>query len=36
VFDRCRTEEPELRSTGAGEWVACHLDVLPEAPGFAR
>jgi peptide/nickel transport system ATP-binding protein len=31
VFDRCRTEEPELRSTGAGEWVACHLNTLPEA-----
>ena len=30
VFDRCRTEEPELRSTGAGEWVACHLNTLPE------
>jgi len=30
VFDRCRTEEPELRSTGDGQWVACHLEVLPE------
>jgi peptide/nickel transport system ATP-binding protein len=30
VFDRCRTEEPELRSTGAGQWVACHLEALPE------
>jgi peptide/nickel transport system ATP-binding protein len=33
VFDRCRTEEPELRSAEAGQWVACHLDVLPEQPG---
>jgi peptide/nickel transport system ATP-binding protein len=36
VFDRCRTEEPELRSTGSGQWVACHLEALPEAPGPAR
>jgi peptide/nickel transport system ATP-binding protein len=33
VFDRCRTEEPELRSTGSGQWVACHLKALPEEPG---
>jgi peptide/nickel transport system ATP-binding protein len=32
VFDRCRTEEPELRSAEAGQWVACHLDALPERP----
>src|SRR5471032_777726 len=32
VFDRCRSEEPELRSTGNGQWVACHLETLPEAP----
>src|ERR1700744_4328147 len=30
VFDRCRTEEPEFRSAGDGQWVACHLDTLPE------
>jgi peptide/nickel transport system ATP-binding protein len=30
VFDRCRTEEPELRSAGGGRWAACHLDSLPE------
>src|SRR6202451_1542780 len=36
VFDRCRTEEPEFRSTGDGQWVACHLEALPEAPGAAR
>jgi peptide/nickel transport system ATP-binding protein len=30
VFDRCRTEEPKLRSTGDGQWVACHLEALPE------
>src|ERR1700687_4688269 len=36
VFDRCRTEEPELRSTGGGQWVACHLKELPEVPGPAR
>src|SRR5216684_4410639 len=36
VFDRCRTEEPELRSTGGGQWAACHLNALPEEPGPAR
>jgi peptide/nickel transport system ATP-binding protein len=36
VFDRCRTEEPELRSTGVGQWVACHLTALPEEPGPAQ
>ena len=36
VFDRCRTEEPELRSTEGGQWVACHLEALPEAPGAAH
>ncbi|MDA9510707.1 peptide ABC transporter substrate-binding protein [Bradyrhizobium sp. CCBAU 11386] len=30
VFDRCRTEEPTLRTTGPEQWVACHLDALPE------
>jgi peptide/nickel transport system ATP-binding protein len=29
VFDRCRTEEPQLRSTEGDQWVACHLDALP-------
>jgi len=29
VFDRCRSDEPELRSTGSGQWVACHLETLP-------
>jgi peptide/nickel transport system ATP-binding protein len=32
VFDRCRTEEPELRLTNGSQWVACHLKALPEAP----
>jgi peptide/nickel transport system ATP-binding protein len=32
VFDRCRTEEPELRQREEGQWAACHLDVLPDAP----
>ena len=32
VFDRCRTEEPELRQRTEGQWAACHLDVLPESP----
>jgi peptide/nickel transport system ATP-binding protein len=36
VFDRCRTEEPELRSTGDDQWVACHLTTLSEVPGPAR
>ena len=30
VFDRCRTEEPQLRSAGDDQWVACHLEALPE------
>ena len=30
VFDRCRTEEPELRQRAEGQWAACHLDALPE------
>jgi len=32
VFDRCRTEEPELRQRAEGQWAACHLDALPESP----
>jgi peptide/nickel transport system ATP-binding protein len=32
VFDRCRTEEPELRQATEGQWAACHLDSLPETP----
>ena len=32
VFERCRTEEPELRQRAEGQWAACHLDTLPEAP----
>jgi peptide/nickel transport system ATP-binding protein len=30
AFDRCRTEEPALRSAADGQWVACHLEALPE------
>jgi peptide/nickel transport system ATP-binding protein len=30
VFDRCRTEEPELREIVEGQWAACHLNTLPE------
>jgi peptide/nickel transport system ATP-binding protein len=30
VFDRCRTEEPEFRTIGDGQWVACHLEALPQ------
>jgi peptide/nickel transport system ATP-binding protein len=36
VFDRCRTEEPQLRTAGDGQWAACHLDELPEAPEPVR
>jgi len=32
VFDRCRTEEPEIRERAAGQWAACHLEALPETP----
>ena len=35
VFDRCRTEEPELRQRAEGQWAACHLDELPESPTIA-
>jgi peptide/nickel transport system ATP-binding protein len=35
AFDRCRTEEPQLRAAGDGQWVACHLDVLPETSSGA-
>jgi peptide/nickel transport system ATP-binding protein len=31
AFDRCRVEEPELRATRDGEFVACHLHDLPPA-----
>jgi peptide/nickel transport system ATP-binding protein len=36
AFDRCRIEEPELRSAGDGQSVACHLMVLPEQARPAR
>ncbi len=29
VFDRCRSEEPELRPVGDGHVSACHLDHVP-------
>jgi peptide/nickel transport system ATP-binding protein len=32
VFDRCRSEEPQLRAVGDDQWAACHLDVLPAVP----
>ena len=32
VFDRCRTEEPELRQRAEGQWAACHLETIPESP----
>ena len=35
VFDRCRTEEPELRQRAEGQWAACHLYALPESPATA-
>jgi peptide/nickel transport system ATP-binding protein len=31
AFDRCRTEEPELRPLGNGQSAACHLNDLPAA-----
>jgi len=30
VFDRCRRDEPLLRTVGPGQQAACHLDDLPE------
>ncbi|MCP1750964.1 ABC transporter ATP-binding protein [Bradyrhizobium elkanii] len=35
VFDRCKSEKPTLRSAGGGQWVACHLETLPETSGPA-
>jgi 2-oxo-4-hydroxy-4-carboxy--5-ureidoimidazoline (OHCU) decarboxylase len=35
ICTRCRTEEPELRSTEGGRWVACHLKAPPQQPGPA-
>ena len=35
AFDRCRTEEPELRQRAEGQWAACHLEALPETPVMA-
>jgi peptide/nickel transport system ATP-binding protein len=35
VFDRCRTEEPELRQRAEGQWAACHLEAIPEIPAVA-
>jgi peptide/nickel transport system ATP-binding protein len=29
VFDRCRTEEPQLQLVGRGHFTACHLHDLP-------
>jgi peptide/nickel transport system ATP-binding protein len=36
VFDRCRTEEPELRLTEDGHFAACHLNELPAADNPTR
>ena len=30
VFDRCKTDEPQLRDVGLGRMSACHLDVVPD------
>ncbi len=35
AFDRCRTEEPELRSVSDNQWAACHLESLPPEHGEA-
>ena len=32
AFDRCRTEEPQLRSVGTGHQTACHLEHAPGEP----
>src|ERR1700734_2986554 len=32
VFDRCRTEDPELRQRAEDQWAACHLEAIPESP----
>ncbi|MCW3473770.1 ABC transporter ATP-binding protein [Limobrevibacterium gyesilva] len=30
VFDRCRSEEPQLRRVAGGQMSACHLDEVPD------
>ena len=35
AFDRCRSEEPELRTRTPGHVSACHLDDIPDAPTAA-
>jgi hypothetical protein len=30
VFDRCRSEEPLLRTVSTGQVSACHLDTVPD------
>jgi peptide/nickel transport system ATP-binding protein len=35
AFDRCRTEEPELRSVADNQRAACHLESLPPQNGEA-
>jgi len=34
AFDRCRTEEPVLRTFDEGHTAACHLEVIPALPGI--
>ena len=37
AFDRCKTDEPQLRDVGQGRLSACHLDVVPdEVPAANR
>ena len=36
AFDRCRVEEPELRSIEDGQFAACHLHDLPAAQNPMR
>src|SRR6202042_244021 len=36
VFDRCRTEEPELRQRTEGQWAACHLDALKKSQAILK
>jgi peptide/nickel transport system ATP-binding protein len=36
VFDRCLTEEPQLRSVGAAHVSACHLQSVPDAQVLPR
>jgi peptide/nickel transport system ATP-binding protein len=36
VFDRCRSEEPQLRRVAGGQMSACHLDAVPDIDAVSK